>query len=39
MKGQLGHRDQDAMIKRRDSDFPEPGRIPSTAASEVDDVA
>lgn len=25
MAGQLGHRDQDAMLKSSDTDFPEPG--------------
>lgn len=28
MQGQLGHRDQDPMIKDADSDFPEPGMNP-----------
>ncbi len=28
LAGQLGHRDQDAMIKDADSDFPEPGESP-----------
>jgi hypothetical protein len=28
LQGQLGHRDQDAMIKDADSDFPEPGSSP-----------
>ena len=28
MGGQLGHRDQDPMIKGADSDFPEPGENP-----------
>lgn len=28
MQGQLGHRDQDTMIKDADSDFPEPGESP-----------
>ena len=28
MQGQLGHRDQDPMIKDADSDFPEPGESP-----------
>ena len=28
MQGQLGHRDQDPMIKDADSDFPEPGMSP-----------
>jgi hypothetical protein len=25
LRGQLGHRDQDPLIKENDSDFPEPG--------------
>jgi hypothetical protein len=25
LQGQLGHRDQDAMLKSSDTDFPEPG--------------
>ena len=28
MRGQLGHRDQDPMIKGYDTDFPEPGESP-----------
>lgn len=28
LKGQLGHRDQDPMLKDADSDFPEPGQSP-----------
>jgi hypothetical protein len=28
MQDQLGHRDQDPMLKDADSDFPEPGRSP-----------
>ena len=28
MQGQLGHRDQDPMLKDADSDFPEPGQSP-----------
>ena len=28
MQGQLGHRDQDAMLKDADTDFPEPGGSP-----------
>jgi hypothetical protein len=28
MAGQLGHRDEDPMIKSADSDFPEPGESP-----------
>jgi hypothetical protein len=28
MQGQLGHRDQDPLIKSADTDFPEPGGNP-----------
>jgi hypothetical protein len=28
LQGQLGHRDQDEMLKDSDSDFPEPGSSP-----------
>jgi hypothetical protein len=28
MQGQLGHRDQDPMLKSADTDFPEPGENP-----------
>ena len=28
MQGQLGHRDQDALLKSSDTDFPEPGGSP-----------
>ena len=28
LAGQLGHRDQDPMLKDADSDFPEPGESP-----------
>jgi len=28
MENQLGHRDQDPMLKDADSDFPEPGESP-----------
>lgn len=28
LQGQLGHRDQDEMLKDADSDFPEPGSNP-----------
>ena len=28
MSGQLGHRDQDPMVKAADTDFPEPGGNP-----------
>ena len=46
MQGQLGHRDQDPMLKSADTDFPEPGENPEhTGGTEsldelaVDDVA
>ena len=28
LRGQLGHRDQDPMLKAADTDFPEPGENP-----------
>lgn len=28
MQGQLGHRDQDSLLKSADTDFPEPGQSP-----------
>lgn len=28
LQGQLGHRDQDPLLKDADSDFPEPGQSP-----------
>ena len=28
LQGQLGHRDQDSILKDSDSDFPEPGQNP-----------
>ena len=28
MQGQIGHRDQDPLLKSSDSDFPEPGGSP-----------
>jgi hypothetical protein len=28
LQGQLGHRDQDPMVKGADTDFPEPGENP-----------
>jgi hypothetical protein len=34
MGGQLGHRDQDPMIKSSDSDFPEPGAGPEHSGEE-----
>jgi len=41
MNGQLGHRDQDPMLKSADTDFPEPGESPEhTGETEtIDDVA
>jgi hypothetical protein len=46
MQGQLGHRDQDPMLKGADSDFPEPGENPEHTGEreavnplEVDEVA
>jgi hypothetical protein len=39
MQGQLGHRDQDPMLKAADSDFPEPGESPElSGGAEVVDV-
>ncbi len=29
MRGQLGHRDQDPLLKSADTDFPEPGENPA----------
>jgi hypothetical protein len=34
MGGQLGHRDQDSMLKSSDSDFPEPGSSPEHSGEE-----
>jgi hypothetical protein len=46
MQGQLGHRDQDPMLKGADTDFPEPGENPEHTGEmeavnplEVDEVA
>jgi hypothetical protein len=44
MHGQLGHRDQDPMLKAADSDFPEPGENPEhtgekSSKHKLDDVA
>ena len=37
MRGQLGHRDQDPMLKAADTDFPEPGASPEhTGEPEAD---
>jgi hypothetical protein len=34
MQGQIGHRDQDPMLKSSDSDFPEPGESPEHSGEE-----
>jgi hypothetical protein len=45
MSGQLGHRDQDPMLKSADTDFPEPGENPEHTGEpenknrKLDDVA
>ena len=36
MQGQLGHRDQDPMLKAADTDFPEPGESPEHTGERVD---
>ena len=36
MQGQLGHRDQDPMLKAADSDFPEPGLSPEHSGEPQD---
>ncbi len=36
MQGQLGHRDQDAMLKSSDTDFPEPGAGPEHSGEPPD---
>jgi hypothetical protein len=35
MQGQLGHRDQDPMLKAADTDFPEPGASPEHTGEPV----
>ena len=37
MQGQLGHRDQDPMIKGADTDFPEPGGSPEHSGEPEDE--
>lgn len=38
MQGQLGHRDQDPLLKSADTDFPEPGENPEHSGEpSVDD--
>ena len=39
MRGQLGHRDQDAILKSADSDFPEPGGSPEHSGEPREDPA
>jgi len=43
MQGQIGHRDQDPLLKSSDSDFPEPGPNPEHTGEElqekIDDLA
>jgi len=34
MQGQLGHRDQDPILKSADTDFPEPGENPEHTGNE-----
>jgi hypothetical protein len=36
MQGQLGHRDQDPMLKSADTDFPEPGGSPEHSGEPED---
>ena len=37
MQGQLGHRDQDPMLKSSDTDFPEPGGSPEHSGEPQDE--
>ena len=37
MQGQLGHRDQDPMLKSADTDFPEPGGSPEHSGEPEDE--
>ena len=39
MQGQLGHRDQDPMLKSADTDFPEPGENPEHSGEPQDGAA
>jgi len=44
LRGQLGHRDQNSMLKSSDTDFPEPGGNPEHSGereehTDLDDVA
>lgn len=36
MRGQLGHRDQDPLMKSADTDFPEPGENPEHSGQQGD---
>jgi hypothetical protein len=35
LQGQLGHRDQDPMLKGADTDFPEPGENPEHSGGPI----
>jgi hypothetical protein len=37
MRGQLGHRDQDPLLKSADTDFPEPGENPEHSGEPEDE--
>jgi len=37
MQGQLGHRDQDPLLKSADTDFPEPGGSPEHSGEPEDE--
>jgi hypothetical protein len=39
MQGQLGHRDQDPMLKSADTDFPEPGGSPEHTGEPEDETS
>jgi hypothetical protein len=39
MQGQLGHRDQDPMLKAADTDFPEPGGNPEHTGEPEDETS
>jgi hypothetical protein len=37
MQGQLGHRDQNSLLKSSDTDFPEPGGAPEHSGETADE--
>jgi hypothetical protein len=39
LPGQLGHRDQDSMLKSSDTDFPEPGENPEHSGEEEEETS